>query len=46
MLILHFHTYFDAILVIFEDDKSNNFRRGDNSFPTLKRTKSRQKQNK
>ena len=33
-------------LVIFEDDKSDNFLRGDKSFQTLKRTKSRQKQNK
>ena len=33
-------------LVIFEDDKSDNFLRGDKSFRTLKRTKSRQKQNK
>ena len=33
-------------LVIFEDDKSDNFLRGDKSFQKLKRTKSRQKQNK
>ena len=33
-------------LVIFEDDKSDNFLRGDESFRALKRTKSRQKQNK
>ena len=31
-------------LEIFEDDKSGNFLRGDKSFRTLKRTKSRQKQ--
>ena len=38
---------FEAILilfiVIFEDDKSDNFLRGDKSFRTLKRTESRQK---
>ena len=28
-------------LVIFEDDKSDNFLRGDKSFRTLKRSKSR-----
>ena len=33
-------------LVIFKDDKSDNFLRGDKSFRTLKRTKSRQMQNK
>ena len=33
-------------LVIFEDDKSDNFLRGDKSFRTLKRTESRQKQSK
>ena len=32
--------------VIFEDDKSDNFLRGDKFFRTLRRTKSRQKQNK
>ena len=37
---------FMLFLVIFEDDKSDNFLRGDKSFRTLKRTKSRQKQNK
>ena len=33
-------------LVIFEDDKSGNFLRGDKFFQTLKRTMSRQKRNK
>ena len=33
-------------LVIFEDDKSGNFLRGDKSFGTLKCTKSRKKENK
>ena len=37
---------FEALLilffVIFEDDKNDNFLRGDKSFRTLKRTKSRQ----
>ena len=33
-------------LVIFEDDKCGDFLRGDKSFRTIKRTKSRQKQNK
>ena len=37
---------FEAILivflVIFEDDKNDNFFRGDKSFQMLKRTKSRQ----
>ena len=48
--IKHVYYIFIAILmlflVIFEDDKSGNFLRGDKSFRTLKRTKSRQKQNK
>ena len=39
---------FEAILilfiVIFEDDKSDNFLRGDKSFRTLKLSESRQKQ--
>ena len=46
----YFYYIFVAILmlflVIFEIDKSVNFLRGDKSFRTLKRTKSRQKQNK
>ena len=33
-------------LVIFEDDKSDNFLRGDKSFRTLKRTELRQKESK
>ena len=49
---VHEHVYYIFIaililfLVIFEDDKSDNFLRGDKACQTLKRTKSRQKQNK
>ena len=43
---LHFIAILMLFLVIFEDDKSGNFLRGDKSFRTLKRTKSRQKQSK
>ena len=41
-----FEEIFILFLVIFEDDKSDNFLRGDKSFRTLKRTVSRQKQSK
>ena len=46
------HVYYLSVAIlmlffeIFEDDKTGNFLRGDKSFRTLKRTKSRQKQNK
>ena len=43
---MHLYYIFEAILilflVIFEDDKNDNFLRGDKSFWTLKRTKSHQ----
>ena len=42
----NFYYIFEAILILciesFEDDKSDNFLRGDKSFRTLKRTESRQ----
>ena len=47
---IYLYYIFEAILipflVIFEDDKSDNFLRGDKSFRTLKGTQSRQKQSK